>query len=259
MTIRLPPDLKTMLIQLNLEMDVVLHNIARQNELAFEFYPNFPTGLSDTATTLGEHREKYLVKISAPVNSLYWAAFPTHLESYVLHLEDRYFLSHAGFDVRCIPRVLKQALLRRRLGGVSTIEQQLVRTVLNRRERTFRRKFYEILLASILTCRASKEEILRAYLSVAYFGYKLRGCDEASRFIFNCDASHLVGANAAFLASLLVYPLPKHVQHDLLRNQLLPTGDAENLLVSIGVGFPEWSSAVVRRMRYGLRLAGQTK
>lgn len=183
----------------------------------------------------------------------------TEFERITLLLEDRRFFKHSGFDIKCIPRMMRQALTFKRIGGVSTIEQQLVRTILARRERTVRRKAREILLAWILSHRKDKQEILRAYLATAYFGHKLRGCDQAARLFFGKDAGEIEGASAAMVASLLVYPLPKKIRELAIAQQMLPTSDATHFLDYASKTEPKWARRVKRRMNYGLALRRQTK
>lgn len=131
------------------------------------------------------------------------------LAYYVLLLEDRRFYHHPGFDVLSIGRALLKNLRGMRGGGASTIEQQLVRTITNRRERTITRKLREIMLAAIITQRFSKDAILDAYLQYAYFGTGLIGCERAALRLFHCSPHLLQGFQAAFLAGLLLYPAPR--------------------------------------------------
>jgi penicillin-binding protein 1A len=66
-------------------------------------------------------------------------------------------------------------LLRGERQGASTIEQQFVRTVTQRYEKTPRRKVREQILAVMLNSRFSKDEISASYLAVAYYGVSLVG------------------------------------------------------------------------------------
>ena len=100
------------------------------------------------------------------------------LVSVILAAEDHRFFFHRGVD----PIAIARAFLRTTCGhleGASTIEQQLVRVLQNDYRICFKRKVLEALLASTLYDRFSKIEILRAYLSVAYFGSSIRGYQDA--------------------------------------------------------------------------------
>lgn len=143
----------------------------------------------------------------------------TEFEKSVLLIEDKRYFDHAGIDFYCAPRILKQLITKKRLGGISTIEQQYVRTVLNKKERTIKRKSHEMILSWLITKRISKEALLKSYLSSAYFGYKLSSCDDASLLIFQRPASELDQEQSAILASLLVYPLPKLVVNAIKENE----------------------------------------
>jgi hypothetical protein len=223
---RRPPGLKSFLITLNVQMDWLLDKI-RQIEWSGD--------------------------------PILWAPHSTEMERMTLLLEDRRFNRHSGFDLWCIPRMLKQAATLKRIGGVSTIEQQLVRTILSRRERTIRRKSREILLAYILSHRKTKQQILRAYLATAYFGYKLRGCDEAALLLFGQPAADLNPQQAATLASLLVYPLPKAVKQSPLSVQYLPVLDATEFIERAAEHAPLWSRRIKRRVAHAMALRSNAK
>lgn len=223
---RRPPGIKSFLITLNIQMDWLLDKI-REIESS-----------GDLILCYDEN---------------------TEIARMVLLLEDHRYYRHAGFDLWCIPRIFRQAFTFKRIGGVSTIEQQLVRTILSRRERTIRRKFREVLLAWILAHRKAKREILRAYLATAYFGYKLRGCDEASILIFGRPAGELNSAQAAVIASLLVYPLPKAVKVSNMSSTILPIEDASDYLEQAAAIAPWWSYHIRRRITHGLALRRNAK
>lgn len=223
---RPPPGLKSLLISLNLQMDWLLRKI-------------------DEIQNSGDQ--------------IIWAEGTTEIERMTLLLEDHRFHRHSGFDVWCIPRVLRQVISLKRVGGISTIEQQLVRTILSRRERTIRRKAREVLLAWILAHRKSKREILRAYLATAYFGYRLRGCDEAAQLLFKKPADELSIEQCAFVASMLVYPLPKQVRYSPSCQVLLPIQDMSLYLKRASEIAPRWPDRIRRRIAYGRRLRSNAK
>ena len=129
----------------------------------------------------------------------------------VLFLEDRQFFKHAGFDFRSIPRGIKRFFLGRRLGGISTLDQQVVRISRNKYDRTISRKAVEIILSVALNTRVSKRHILQYYINHSYFGYRLRGCDQAAKYIFRKSAKQLNASQSCFIAALLPLPLPRVV------------------------------------------------
>jgi penicillin-binding protein 1A len=105
-------------------------------------------------------------------------------------------------------RSLWQFLFHGRLQGASTIEQQLVRTLTCRYERTLHRKFREILLAACVSELLSKPEVLTAYLSVAYFGWGMQGLNRACR-VLGFDRNSISANQAAALIARLKYPQPR--------------------------------------------------
>jgi len=151
------------------------------------------------------------------------------LEVLILLLEDRRFFRHSGIDFWAIARELFKMSTAQRYGGASTIDMQFVRTRTGFKDRTIRRKVYEMILAYYLQGRMEKWEILRAYLREMYLGVHLRGVERASNELF-CKCTELLSrSEAAFLAAMMVYPLPE--------------------TPSI-----RWRKMVERRAKYGLRL-----
>lgn len=82
---------------------------------------------------------------------------------------------HFGVDPIAILRSVKVRLLQGERQGASTIEQQLVRTITGRYEKTPRRKIREQVLAVMLNSRFSKSDMAGCYLKVAYYGVSLSG------------------------------------------------------------------------------------
>lgn len=125
------------------------------------------------------------------------------LKMVLLAAEDHRYFYHSGADPVAIVRATVRTLQGDSQGG-STIEQQLVRTIRKDHQRTLRRKFRELLLASHVAAILSKEEILIAYLSIAYFGEGLIGYMSASEVIAN--DGHF--SDTPYLISHLKYPRP---------------------------------------------------
>ena len=132
----------------------------------------------------------------------------SELELLVIILEDKRFLNHGGVDLIACCRELVKALLLMRHGGASTIDMQFVRTATGFKERTLRRKLYEMFLAVIIQFRYSKRIILRSYIQCAFFGSHLIGIERASKGIFSKVPQQLNLEESAQLAAMLVYPRP---------------------------------------------------
>jgi penicillin-binding protein 1C len=121
--------------------------------------------------------------------------------------EDKEYWNNPGFDPLGILRALIQNYTSGEIvSGASTITQQLARNLLlspeERAQRTVQRKAREIVLASELTRRYSKEKILELYLNEAYYGNMAYGIEAAAETYFNTTADKLNFAQAAFLAGL---------------------------------------------------------
>jgi 1A family penicillin-binding protein len=130
-----------------------------------------------------------------------------HAANAVVAVEDRRFFTHEGLDIR---RIVKAGLVNLRarsiVQGGSTITQQLVRSLLLNRERSFTRKFKEAVLARRLEERYSKQDILEAYLNRVYFGDGYYGIEAASLGYFGKSATTLDVVEAATLAGLIKGP-----------------------------------------------------
>jgi len=94
--------------------------------------------------------------------------------------------------------------------GGSTIDQQIVKSRFLSQERTWKRKFIEIVLAVLLDARMSKDEILEVYLNDVYLGHNsgkpVLGIDEASRLYLDKLPTELRLDEAAMLASIIRAP-----------------------------------------------------
>lgn len=130
-----------------------------------------------------------------------------HLVNAVLVIEDRRFYEHRGIDLR---RIVMAALANYRAGeivqGGSTISQQLVRSLVLSRERSYTRKIKEALLAIRLEERYSKRDILEAYLNRVYFGDGYYGIEAAALGYFGKTAAELDTVESAMLAGLIKGP-----------------------------------------------------
>lgn len=123
--------------------------------------------------------------------------------------EDHRSSLHYGVDPFAIIRALKLRIFGGKKQGASTIEQQLVRTIVGRYEKTPRRKIREQVLAVMLSQQFSKEELSAAYLKVAFYGSSLVG----GRGIRKIRDYHPASSDEAIVA-YLKYPKPLHGSND---------------------------------------------
>jgi membrane peptidoglycan carboxypeptidase len=126
----------------------------------------------------------------------------------LLAAEDRRFFRHRGVDPLAVGRAIWRMALEQTWHGGSTVEQQLVRTLTRRYERTISRKIREMFLASRVSVVVPKEEIPDLYLSIAYFGWKMNGVRSACRRL-GISAARASIAEAASVVSRLKYPQPR--------------------------------------------------
>ncbi len=150
---------------------------------------------------------------------------PDTMVDAMISVEDRRFRSHFGVDPIGIARSFKIRLQKGRfLQGGSTITQQLARNVFLTNDRTWTRKFREIILAFALERKFSKDQILELYLNRVYFGGGAYGIDAASRKFYGHPATDLSLAEAAIIAGLVKAP-----------SNYSPTADAKAAIGRAGV------------------------
>ncbi|MCB2210830.1 PBP1A family penicillin-binding protein [bacterium] len=120
----------------------------------------------------------------------------------VLAVEDDQFYSHAGIDKPALIRATVSAIFGNDARGGSTISQQLAKNLFFSFEKSWSRKFKEILAAFEIERRFSKDDILEAYINGIPFGNFAYGVEEAARVYFGKHASELTLAEATLLAGL---------------------------------------------------------
>jgi 1A family penicillin-binding protein len=130
-----------------------------------------------------------------------------HLINATVATEDERFWQHPGVDPIGILRAVIQNVQEGEIvSGASTIPQTLVDNVLltpeERTEMTLSRKIREAVLASEISRRYSKREILEIYLNEVNFGNLAYGIEAAAETYFGKKASDLTLAESAMLAGL---------------------------------------------------------
>ena len=125
--------------------------------------------------------------------------------------EDRRNKLHRGVDTIAILRAIKVRLLENKYQGASTIEQQFIRVVTNRFEKTFYRKLREQILAILLDKKAKKYDISKSYLLIAYYGYNLTGLSAIKKICIDINKVDIT--TAIEIISRLKYPQPKNINN----------------------------------------------
>jgi 1A family penicillin-binding protein len=146
----------------------------------------------------------------APEGQRIWIGLsdiPQTVRDAIIATEDQTFYSNTGVDPSALARAaLQNAQAGEAVSGASTITMQLVRLVAfdqqERYEQSLERKLREANLAADVDEAYSKDEILEAYLNVAYFGHQAYGVEAAARVYFGRSARQLSLSQATMLAGL---------------------------------------------------------
>ena len=133
---------------------------------------------------------------------------PENMKNAMIAVEDKRFFSHFGVDFYRTAGAIVEGFLgeRERIGGTSTLSQQLARNLFLNNNRTPDRKAREAVLALALEWKFTKEEILELYLNKVYFGGGSYGIDSASRNFFSHPGRDLTVAESAIIAGLVKAP-----------------------------------------------------
>ncbi|WP_353625808.1 transglycosylase domain-containing protein [Bacillus sp. JCM 19041] len=130
-------------------------------------------------------------------------AMSPYLPQATIAIEDRKFYSHYGFDVKRIGgAILANLQSGEKSQGASTITQQYARNLYLSHEKTYIRKWNELLYSLRLEMNYSKDEILAGYLNTVYYGHGAYGVEAAAQLFFNKSASDVTLAEAAMLAGI---------------------------------------------------------
>lgn len=136
---------------------------------------------------------------------------PPILIDALLAVEDRAYYDHIGINPKGILRALvANWRAGRTVQGGSTLTQQLVKNYFLSNERTYARKFNEMLMAILLDWHYGKDEILEAYANEVYLGQDggraIHGLGLASRFYFDRPLDEMELHHIALLVGLVRGP-----------------------------------------------------
>ncbi|WP_370153111.1 MULTISPECIES: penicillin-binding protein 1A [Pseudomonadota] len=128
---------------------------------------------------------------------------PPRVVQAFLAAEDDRFFEHPGVDWQGLLRAaLKYAATGEKSQGGSTITMQLARNVFLSSERTFTRKFKEILLALRIERELDKPQIMALYLNKIFLGERAYGVGAAALVYFGRDVGSLSLGETAVIAGL---------------------------------------------------------
>lgn len=157
--------------------------------------------LTDTLVTAGSNREE------ATYDEL-----PQDLIDAFVAIEDSRFWKHNGIDIRSITRAVMGILTGEKLGGGSTITQQLIKNNVfeggmeNSIGALMERKFQEQYLALQLTKSMDRKLILTNYLNTINLGNNTLGVKVAARRYFDKEVSELTLSECTVIAGITQNP-----------------------------------------------------
>ncbi len=162
-----------------------------------DYKPKIPLRVySADSRLIGEFGEerRAVVKLSS---------VPKALTNAILAAEDERFFQHGGVDYVGVARAaLSNFVSGGARQGASTITMQVARNFFLTKEKTFTRKFNEMLLAFKIEASLSKEQILELYINQIYLGQRAYGFAAAAQIYYGKSLDELGVAELAMLAGL---------------------------------------------------------
>ncbi len=139
----------------------------------------------------------------------------------LINAEDGHFYTHWGFDWKAIQRARE---LNKKMGykayGGSTITQQLARTLFLIPNKTYFRKYLELLISVEMDMILRKDRILELYLTYAEWGKNIYGVQDASQHYYRKNISKTTTDQQMRLITILASPI-KYSPNTLHKNRLL--------------------------------------
>lgn len=129
----------------------------------------------------------------------------------LMGVEDYRFFEHEGIDYKSILRAILVDLKAMKIvQGGSTLTQQLVKNLFLTSEKKISRKLKELIYASYIEDKLSKDQIIMLYFNNVYWGsfqgLKIKGIQAASLAYFDKRASELSSFEAIILIGMLKGP-----------------------------------------------------
>ncbi len=139
------------------------------------------------------------------------SSVPKFIGDAIVAAEDQHFYDHFGIDPRGFLRAMWVNLRTLSFSqGGSTITQQLVKNLIDRRGRNVFLKVNELFLAPILELQFTKRQILERYLNEVYLGQigalEVRGVAEGAKHFFGKSVRDLNKGEIALMVALIKGP-----------------------------------------------------
>jgi monofunctional biosynthetic peptidoglycan transglycosylase len=157
-------------------------------------------------------RYRQQANINSRLPSVRWHPVPLENIPYILQkaviiAEDGRFYQHEGVDYRAMKNAWEYNITHQQIRyGASTISQQTVKNLFLSNERSFLRKWHELILTWQMEQRLEKDRILELYLNVAQFGPGIFGVQAASYYYWGQPVWRINPRQAAELAACLPSP-----------------------------------------------------
>jgi penicillin-binding protein 1A len=168
-----------------------------------------------------------------------------YISKAIVAVEDGRFFEHRGIDpIGVIRAVVYDALHRGAHQGASTITMQLARNLFLSPDQNMERKVKEMLLATQIEKKFTKNEILELYLNQIYFGGGAYGIGQAAKTYYGKDAKKLTVAEAALICGLPQAPSefsPLVNEKAAKHRQILVLG---RMLETNAITYPEYRQAL---------------
>jgi monofunctional glycosyltransferase len=143
-----------------------------------------------------------------PVEYVSLKSIPKDVRLMTLAIEDFNFYHHNGIDLDAIRNaIMINYRMKSKYSGASTINQQLARTLFLTPQKSYFRKYLEIIIAMEMDLLIPKDRILELYLNSIEWGRGIFGIERASRYYYNKDVSELSTDESIRLITILASPV----------------------------------------------------
>ena len=170
-----------------------------------------PKVLTSVYDDQGNPIKEFAIEKRAIVRS---SDIPDDLKHAIIAGEDNQFYSHWGVNFIGTFRAVLGVVFGRNWGGGSSITQQLARNLFLTPERTYGRKFNEMLLAIQIEKNYTKDQILTFYCNKIFWGGSVYGAEAASKYYFGKSVKDIEASEAALLAAIIPTP---NILHNVFR------------------------------------------
>lgn len=185
-------------------------------------------------------------------NPLNYDQIPPLFTKALLAAEDDGFFEHRGIDFLGLTRAVVELVATGEKGsGGSTLTMQVARNFFLTLERTYTRKFNEILLALEIERTLTKEQIFELYFNQMFLGHRAYGFEAAAQVYYGKHIGELDLAQLAMIAGLpkapsrfnpISNPSRSTIRRDWILSRMLSLGYIEQQVYDVAVNSPVTAS-----------------